>query len=87
MATLRSILSRWVFVGVVFGASFIFMGAAFAPFSPLLKIPFDPTPAGFFSEPRTVSCPTEEQSSARRNTVLIRLEELILTQRALSTSV
>jgi hypothetical protein len=87
MATFRSMLYRWMFAGVVFCAGFASMGAVFAPLSsPFQGFP-GPMRLGPPFEPEIVSIPVESKLSSRRDTVMGRLDELVLTHRAISTSV
>lgn len=86
MATFRSILSRWIFLGAIFFGSFISMGAAWVPLSPSLQVPLDPMRLGPLRELRPVSGPVEATSS-QRDSVLSRLGMLVFTERAIATSV
>ncbi len=86
MATFRSILSRWIFLSAVFFGSLISLGAVFAPLSPSFQGPFDPMRFGSSVETRVVSGLAEAMSPSLRDPALGRLEELVLTHRAISTS-
>jgi len=86
MATFRSILSRWVFAVAIFCVSLTSIGAAFAPLNLSFQGPFDPVRVGSSLGSRMVSVPVEVKSSASRDTAFSRLEELVLTHRAISVS-
>ena len=86
MATFRSVLSRWIFLVVVFLGSFTFMGAAFAPLSPSFQAPFGSTCLGPSVGLKIVSDPIEPKSFHRHDAALSRLETLTLTYRAISVS-
>lgn len=87
MATFRSVFSRWIFAGAVFCISFASLGAAFAPLSPSFPWFPDPMRLGPSAESRIVSGPIKAKPSFRHDAVLSRLEELVLTHRAISVSV
>ncbi len=86
MATFKSILSRGIFAVAVFCLSFSSMGAIFAPFSPSFQGPLDPMRLSPPVEARIVSGPTKAKSFFRRDAALGRLTELVLTERAITTS-
>jgi|GEM_PF-1862075 len=86
MVTFRSILSQWIFTVAIFCVSFTSLGAAFAPLSPSFSGSLDSMRLSFSMELRIVSGPGETQSPSRRDSVLSRLEERILTHRAISVS-
>ena len=87
MATFRSVLFRWVFAGAVFFGSFGSLGAVFAPLSSPFQGPPGPMRLGLLMELRATSGPVEAKLSSRRDMILGRLEELIITHRAISASV
>ncbi|MFH1800453.1 MAG: hypothetical protein ABH891_06385 [Candidatus Omnitrophota bacterium] len=87
MATFRSVLYRWVFAGAVFCGSFTSLGAVFAPLSSPFQGSPDPVRLGPPVELKIVFDPVEAKLSSRRDVILGRLEELILTHRAISASV
>jgi hypothetical protein len=86
MATFRSVLFRWIFAGSVFCGSFISLGAVFAPLSSSFPGSLDPMRLGPSVESRVVSGPVERKPSFRRSEAVSRLEELVLTHRAISVS-
>ena len=87
MATFRSVLYRWVFAVAVFFGSFISLGAVFAPRSSPFQGSPDPLRLDSLVELRIASGPVEAKFSSRRALILGRLEELVLTHRAISASV
>ena len=86
MATLRSILSRWILAAAVFCGSLTSLGAAFAPLSPSCPGPLDIMRLAPSVESRIVSGPMEAKSSSHRNASLSHLGELIFTHHAISIS-
>ena len=87
MATFRSVLCRWMFAGAVFCGSFASLGAVFAPLSsPFQRFP-DAMRLGPSVEVGILSGSVEAKPSSRHAMILSRLEELVLTQRAISASV
>ncbi len=85
MATFRSILSQRVLVVAILVGSFLSLGAAFAPSGPSFQVPLDPIRLSSSLESRTVSDLMEAKSS--RGGAQSRLEELLLTHRAVAVSV
>lgn len=86
MATLRSIFFRRIVAAALFCGSLISLGAAFAPWGPsFLRAP-DPMPVGPSLESGFVPDTAEVRLSSGRGAVFGRLEELILTHRAISVS-
>ena len=86
MATFRSILSRRIFAVAVGGVGFVSLGAVFAPLTPSFQVSSDPMCVGLSMDLKIVSGLAEVEPSSHRDAALARLEELILTHRAISVS-
>ena len=86
MATFRSILFRGIFVAAVLSVSFISLGATFAPLNFPFQGSLEPLRLGPPRGLKIVSSPVESKFPFRRDVALSRLEELVLTHRAIATS-